>query len=131
MHAGKTLAGSIVHDALEFCGLPWGQVSGSAKDMIRQMLRKDPDQRPSAQQLLQHPWFTLEEPGLDQPLDGVMHLLSVVGFSHVLRSCKLHALLLVLNSLLTRLTRVCATSSTKMSLRGTLAAYMVRNFPAI
>ncbi len=101
MHAGKTLADSIVHDVLEFCGLPWGQVSGSAKDMIRQMLRKDPDQRPSAQQLLQHPWFTLEEPGLDQPLDGVMRLLSMVGSSHVLQSCKLYALLLVLNSLLT------------------------------
>ena len=75
---------SIVHDDLEFSGLPWGQVSGSANDMIRQMLRKDPEQWPSAQQLLQHPWFTLEEPGLDQPLDGVMRLLSVAGSSHVL-----------------------------------------------
>lgn len=67
MHAGKTLEDSIVHDVLEFFRLPWGQVSGCAKDLMRQMLRKDPNQRPLAQQLLQHPWFTLEDPGLDQP----------------------------------------------------------------
>ncbi len=107
VHAGKTLKDSIVHDVLEFSGLPWGQVSGTAKDMIRQMLRKDPEQRPSAQQLLQHPWFTLEEPGLDQPLDGVMRLLSVVGSSHVLQSCILHALLLALNSSLSSLPQRC------------------------
>lgn len=101
MHAGKTLEDRIVLDVLEFHGVPWGQVSSLAKDMIRQMLRKDPDQRPSAQQLLQHPWFTLEEPGLDQPLDGVMHCLSVVGSSHIFQSCKLHALSLLLNSSLT------------------------------
>ena len=82
MHVGKTLEDSIVHDALEFPGSPWGQVSGLAKDMMRQMLRKDPKQRPSAQQLLQHPWFLLEYHGLDKPLDGVMHRLSVVG-SHL------------------------------------------------
>ena len=79
MHAGNTLAHSVVHDALEFPGSSWARVSSLAKDMIRQMLRKDPKQRPSAQQLLQHPWFLLECPGLDQPLNGVMGRLSMVG----------------------------------------------------
>lgn len=137
MHAGKTLEDSIVHDVLEFFRLPWGQVSGCAKDLMRQMLRKDPNQRPLAQQLLQHPWFTLEDPGLDQPLDGVMHLLSVVGShlcSHVLQSCILHALLLAFNSLLSSppqlVSCIFATSNTKMSLHGTLAANM-GSFPSL
>ena len=39
----------------------WDKVSKEAKHLISQMLNIDPSQRPSADQLLQHPWFTKQE----------------------------------------------------------------------
>lgn len=35
----------------------WGNVSDDAKDFITQLLTKDQDKRPSAEQALQHPWI--------------------------------------------------------------------------
>jgi calcium-dependent protein kinase len=35
----------------------WNNVSESGKDFITQLLTKDPDQRPSAAQSLNHPWI--------------------------------------------------------------------------
>lgn len=35
----------------------WGNVSDDAKDFISQLLTKDQDKRPSAEQALQHPWI--------------------------------------------------------------------------
>lgn len=57
MHAGKFC----------FTGLVWEVVSDSAKDLIRQLLTPDPAQRPSAAQLLSHPWFH-EAASLQRPL---------------------------------------------------------------
>lgn len=34
----------------------WSNVSDDAKDFISQLLIKDQDKRPSAEQALQHPW---------------------------------------------------------------------------
>lgn len=39
----------------------WGEVSDGAKDLIGQMLSRNPDDRPSAVQLLQHPWIGSSE----------------------------------------------------------------------
>lgn len=35
----------------------WKSVSMEAKDLVRQMLQKRPEERPSAQEALRHPWF--------------------------------------------------------------------------
>jgi len=35
----------------------WSNVSDDAKDFITQLLIKDQDKRPSAEQALQHPWI--------------------------------------------------------------------------
>ncbi|GJP33455.1 hypothetical protein CLOM_g17994 [Closterium sp. NIES-68] len=36
----------------------WGSISPFAKDLIRCLLRQDPAKRPTASDILQHPWFT-------------------------------------------------------------------------
>lgn len=39
----------------------WLPISESAKDLIGKLLVRDPEQRPSAQQILMHPWITTAE----------------------------------------------------------------------
>ena len=41
---------------LEFPPAEWGGISQSVKDLITQLLDKDPSKRPTADQLLQHSW---------------------------------------------------------------------------
>ena len=36
----------------------WSEVSDAAKDLIKKMLTYDPKERPSAKQILKHPWFS-------------------------------------------------------------------------
>jgi serine/threonine protein kinase len=43
---------------VEFEGAAWTNVSPEAKDLLRSMLAKDPKQRISAKDALQHPWIT-------------------------------------------------------------------------
>ena len=40
-----------------FAGEHWEGVSDEAKDLIRQLLQLNAQLRPSAQQVLQHPWL--------------------------------------------------------------------------
>ncbi|CAN6709636.1 unnamed protein product [Malus baccata var. baccata] len=47
---------------LRFPSDPWDRITGSAKDLIRAMLCKDPSQRLTAQQVLDHPWMRVNEP---------------------------------------------------------------------
>lgn len=42
---------------LSFEGDEWSHVSDEAKDLVRRLLTPDPDQRPTAEEALQHPWF--------------------------------------------------------------------------
>jgi calcium-dependent protein kinase len=37
----------------------WKKVSEDAKDLVRQLLSYEPDIRPSAEEALTHPWFTM------------------------------------------------------------------------
>lgn len=36
----------------------WTGVSGEAKDLVHQLLQRDPEARPSAQECLHHPWLS-------------------------------------------------------------------------
>jgi serine/threonine protein kinase len=47
---------------IKFSGSTWRQVSPAAKDCIRAMLTPDPQQRPTAADLLQHPWLAAAAP---------------------------------------------------------------------
>ncbi|GJP46965.1 hypothetical protein CLOM_g6200 [Closterium sp. NIES-68] len=40
-------------------GAAWAQVSGDAKDLLASMLCRDPNARPTAQQVLEHRWFQM------------------------------------------------------------------------
>lgn len=60
----------ILESPLEFRGSSWQRVRSAAKDFIGQLLKKDPRQRMSARQALDHPWIqearrvsTPHEPG--------------------------------------------------------------------
>lgn len=42
----------ILHAEVDFASHPWPSISGSAKDLIKQMLDKDPKKRISAHEVL-------------------------------------------------------------------------------
>lgn len=50
----------VVHKPLTFVGAEWLQISNNAKDFLELCLKKDPKQRASAKDLLQHPWLQIE-----------------------------------------------------------------------
>ena len=54
----KGLYRKIMQGEYAFDEAFWGPVSDSAKDLVRRMLTVDPTQRPSARELLRHPWVT-------------------------------------------------------------------------
>lgn len=56
-HDLKEVWTAILQSKADFSGEPWNTVSDGAKDVISQLLRKDPKKRPSACELKQHPWF--------------------------------------------------------------------------
>ena len=47
----------VKRDEPKFTGSIWNSVSKEAKDLIKQMLQKDPKCRPTAAKVLSHPWF--------------------------------------------------------------------------
>ncbi|KAE8909333.1 hypothetical protein PF005_g22548 [Phytophthora fragariae] len=49
----RTLSGEIFFDELE-----WWRVSKEAQELVKQMMHADADQRPSMEEVLDHPWFS-------------------------------------------------------------------------
>ncbi|KAG6582766.1 CAMK/CDPK protein kinase [Phytophthora cinnamomi] len=49
----RTLSGEIFFDELE-----WWRISNEAKELVKQMMHADADQRPSMEEVLEHPWFS-------------------------------------------------------------------------
>lgn len=49
----RTLSGEIVFDDVE-----WRRIGTKARELIEQMMHQDPKQRPSMEEVLQHPWFS-------------------------------------------------------------------------
>ncbi|WVY95851.1 hypothetical protein V8G54_028002 [Vigna mungo] len=47
----------ILHAEVDFASHPWPSISGSAKDLIKQMLDKDPKKRISAHELIRMSWL--------------------------------------------------------------------------
>ena len=58
----EQLFNSIQEGFYEFPDREWSDVSSSAKDLIKHLLVRDPHLRYSANEVLRHPWLTMESP---------------------------------------------------------------------
>lgn len=59
----------VLRGELDFASEPWPSISESAKDLVRKMLVRDPKKRPTAHEVLCHPWVKVEGDAPDKPLD--------------------------------------------------------------
>ncbi|KAK1433362.1 hypothetical protein QVD17_10272 [Tagetes erecta] len=62
----------ILKGILDFESEPWPEISESAKDLIKKMLDKKPEQRITAHQVLCHPWILDDGVAPDKPLDSAV-----------------------------------------------------------
>ncbi|KAL0008193.1 hypothetical protein SO802_009695 [Lithocarpus litseifolius] len=62
----------VLHGDLDFTSDPWPSISESAKDLVRKMLVRDPRRRPTAHDVLCHPWVQIDGVAPDKPLDSAV-----------------------------------------------------------
>ncbi|KAJ9176994.1 hypothetical protein P3X46_012251 [Hevea brasiliensis] len=62
----------ILQGKIDFESEPWPSISESAKDLIRKMLDRNPRRRPSAHEVLCHPWIVDDRIAPDKPLDSAV-----------------------------------------------------------
>lgn len=62
----------ILKGKLDIESEPWPNISDSAKDLMKQMLEKDPRKRISAHDVLCHPWIVDDRVAPDRPLDSAV-----------------------------------------------------------
>jgi calcium-dependent protein kinase len=53
----EKIAQAVLRGAIDFGREPWPRVSATAKDLVRGMLDPNPATRPTARQVLDHPWL--------------------------------------------------------------------------
>ncbi|XP_073014284.1 calcium-dependent protein kinase 1-like [Typha latifolia] len=57
---------------VDFSSNPWPSISSVAKDLVKKMLRKDPKERLTAAEILNHPWIREDGEASDKPLDSTV-----------------------------------------------------------
>ncbi|KAA8516841.1 hypothetical protein F0562_017341 [Nyssa sinensis] len=62
----------VLKGELDFVSEPWPSISGSAKDLVRRMLVRDPKTRMTAHEVLCHPWVQVDGVAPDKPLDSAV-----------------------------------------------------------
>jgi len=62
----------ILQGKIDFESDPWPSISDSAKDLIRNMLTRDPKKRFSAHEVLCHPWMIDDAVAPDKPTDSAV-----------------------------------------------------------
>lgn len=62
----------VLHGDLDFTSDPWPSISESAKDLVTKMLVRDPRRRPTAHDVLCHPWVQIDGVAPDKPLDSAV-----------------------------------------------------------
>ncbi|RCV37296.1 hypothetical protein SETIT_8G051500v2 [Setaria italica] len=62
----------ILRGKLDFESEPWPSISDSAKDLVRNMLTRDPKKRFSAHEVLCHPWIVDDAVAPDKPIDSAV-----------------------------------------------------------
>ncbi|XP_074575351.1 calcium-dependent protein kinase 1-like [Curcuma longa] len=60
---------AILRGRLDFSSDPWPNISDSAKDLVKKMLRANPQERLTAAEILTHPWIREDGEAPDSPLD--------------------------------------------------------------
>lgn len=63
---------AILDWPLEFKGDPWANISEEAKDCIKCMLERDPNNRPGAREILNHKWLKNSGVAPREPLDNAI-----------------------------------------------------------
>ncbi|KAL3614983.1 Calcium-dependent protein kinase 15 [Castilleja foliolosa] len=66
----KGIFDAILNEDIDFDSQPWPSISDSAKDLVRKMLCKDPKNRITSAQVLEHPWIKGQAP--DKPIDSAV-----------------------------------------------------------
>eukprot|EP00252_Welwitschia_mirabilis_P002112 TRINITY_DN12027_c0_g3_i1.p1 TRINITY_DN12027_c0_g3~~TRINITY_DN12027_c0_g3_i1.p1 ORF type:complete len:585 (+),score=107.62 TRINITY_DN12027_c0_g3_i1:198-1952(+) len=62
----------VLNGELDFESDPWPAISDSAKALIKNMLDRDPKKRPTAHEVLCHPWIRDDGVAPDKPLDSAV-----------------------------------------------------------
>ncbi|KAK4272536.1 hypothetical protein QN277_021077 [Acacia crassicarpa] len=62
------VAQAIIRSVVDFKRDPWPKVSDNAKDLVKRMLNPNPQQRLTAQEVLDHPWLQNAQKAPDVPL---------------------------------------------------------------
>ncbi|KAF3788631.1 Calcium-dependent protein kinase 1 [Nymphaea thermarum] len=62
----------VLHGDLDFSMDPWPAISDEAKDLLKKMLTRNPKKRPSAHEVLCHPWVQVDGVAPDKPLDSAV-----------------------------------------------------------
>ncbi|KAI3838188.1 hypothetical protein MKX03_024832 [Papaver bracteatum] len=60
---------AVLRGHIDFISEPWPSISGSAKELVKKMLRTDPRERISAVDVLNHPWVRVDGEASDKPID--------------------------------------------------------------
>ncbi|XP_031276242.1 calcium-dependent protein kinase 10-like [Pistacia vera] len=63
---------AILRGVIDFKREPWPQISENAKSLVRMMLEQDPKKRPTAQQVLEHPWLQNAKKASNVPLGDIV-----------------------------------------------------------
>eukprot|EP00878_Enallax_costatus_P017437 GHUV01018315.1.p1 GENE.GHUV01018315.1~~GHUV01018315.1.p1 ORF type:complete len:541 (+),score=186.60 GHUV01018315.1:610-2232(+) len=63
--SNKQLWRAIMYGKFDFEWPPWDNISVGARDLVQAMLTRDPEQRPTAAELLRHPWLSAAVTSLD------------------------------------------------------------------
>ncbi|PIM98895.1 Ca2+/calmodulin-dependent protein kinase, EF-Hand protein superfamily [Handroanthus impetiginosus] len=66
----KGIFDAILNEEVDFDSQPWPSISNSAKDLVRKMLTKNPKNRISSTQVLEHPW--IKGQASDKPIDSAV-----------------------------------------------------------
>ncbi|KAK6133295.1 hypothetical protein DH2020_032958 [Rehmannia glutinosa] len=66
----KGIFDAILNEEVDFESDPWPSISNSAKDLVRKMLTKDPKNRITSAQVLEHPW--IKGQASDKPIDSAV-----------------------------------------------------------
>ncbi|XP_022941058.1 calcium-dependent protein kinase 29-like [Cucurbita moschata] len=63
---------AVLSGNLEMEDAPWPSISPSAKDLVSKMLRRDPKERITAAEALEHPWLKIEGKASSKPIDSAV-----------------------------------------------------------